>query len=141
MIQNYHPSKNPVMKHSTVLLLLVITSIILAILGLPWYTQVVVANDYFFSVSKTGVETAASLPVVIPLALTMIVVFFKRSDKLGLLRRRMLLGTGILIALYAIYFYCGKALTIDSSPGLGVLLAIFGGIALIMFCVFQNDEQ
>lgn len=140
MIPNHYSTNDPTMKNTTFFLLLTIVLIIVTTLALPWYTQVVSVNDYFYSVSRVGAETAASLPVVVPLVFTLVIILVKPGKCFTAVKRRIIIVSGLIVSIYSGYFYCGKALALDTSPGFGALLAIVGGLVLVMICLLTSGK-
>lgn len=140
MIYPHPQSKEPVMKHANVILLLSIAFVIVATLVLPWYTEVISVNNIFISVSKAGVETAASLPAVVPLGLVLLAILFKRGNKLNAAMRKIIFTVGVIVILYAGYYFCGKAMDLYVTPGFGALLAIVGGFLLVIIYVLNSGE-
>ena len=141
MNYKFSSEKNTAMKNSVFVILLSILLLIISSLTLPWYTTVVAVNDYFYSVSKAGMQVGGVLPVVIPLLGLLVWLAAKPKSGLTILRLKIIFFAGLWVTLYASCYYCSIILNDYTTPGIGALTAIVGGIVLMLICVIKYTQK
>lgn len=138
---NFSFEKNTTMKSSVFAILLSILLLIIATLVLPWYTKVVAVNDYLYSVSKAGAQVGWVLPVIIPLIGLLVLVITKPKSTLNIVRLKIIFFTGLWTTLYSSFYYCAIISNDYTTPGIGALTAIIGGIILMLICVIKYTQK
>lgn len=141
MNYDFSSEKKSLMKSSVFIIILSILILIVATLALPWYTKVVAVNDYFYSVSKAGLYVGWVLPVIIPLLGLFLLVIARPKSELSILRLKIIFFTGLWVTLYSTFYYCLVISNEYTTPGIGALMAIVGGIVLMLICVIKYTQK
>lgn len=123
------------MKYPVLLFLLSVIVLIVCTMALPWYTKVVEVNDYFYTISKAGVQITGSLPVTLSLVAISALIMYKPEHLVKGVRLKIIFFTGLWITLYASVYYCAVTSSQYTTPGFGALMAITGGIVIMLICV------
>ncbi|MFV0604651.1 MAG: hypothetical protein ACK5NK_02305 [Niabella sp.] len=136
-----YSSKHPVVGQFFFLILMSILGLIVLTLSLPWYTQVIAAQNYLQSVSKLGLEASASLPVTLSLLALLFVIGLHPQKALTGSRLKIIFFSGLWIMLYSSAYFCMITATQYATPGFGTLIAIIGGIILMFVCVVIYTKE
>ena len=141
MNNNFPPTKDPATKNAVLVITLSVFALIIAILSLPWHTQVVAVNDYFYSISKAGAQDAGVLPVTLPLVAVLIVVLIKPKKVLNSFRLRTIFFAGLWVTGYSVYYFCAVTAGQYTTPGFGALAAIIGGVLLMFISIVKYAQK
>lgn len=141
MNHNFFPAKGHIMKHPVFIIIVSVVLLIITTLALPWYTQVVSVNDYYYSVSKAGARATASLPVTLALVVLLLIIAINPARALSGARLKIIFLTGLWITLYSSVYYCVVTAVQYTTPGFGTLVAVAGGAVLMMVCIASYTQK
>ena len=140
-MSNFSPVKAHMMKQPVFFIILSVVALITTTLLLPWYTQVVSVDDYYYSVSRAGAHASASLPVTLALVMLLFIIVINPAKALVGARLKIFFFTGLWVTVYSSFYYCIVTGTQYTTPGFGALVAVAGGAVIMMICIAKYTQK